>query len=183
MSKLLSFGQPLGAIMQTAYVVDDLESATRHWAATLNVGPWLILDHFEADDMRYYGSPTNVDLSVALAYSGSMCFELITVHKDVPNVYADVVTNRGLGCFHHWAISTETFDDDVKRYQAQGYEIAFYGAVAAVNGKRFAYVDTRKENGGMIELIEISPDVEALFAGVKDMSINWNGSDVVRRPE
>jgi len=112
-----------------------------------------------------------------------MCFELIAVHNDVPNVFADAVKEHGFDCFHHWAVSTETFDEDVKRYEAQGYKIAFYGAVAAVNGKRFAYVDTRKDNGGMIELIEISPDVEGLFAGVKDMSISWDGKDVIRRPE
>ena len=183
MSKILSFGQPLGAIMQTAYVVDDLEAAAVKWTKTLGIGPWLLLEHFEADNMTYYGKPTDVDLSVALAYAGSMCYELIFVHNDVPNVYSDVVRKQGFGCFHHWAISTETFDEDVARYKSQGYEVAFYGEVRPVGGKRFAYIDTLKDNGGMVELIEISPEVEGLFSMVKDMSINWDGKDIIRRPE
>ena len=183
MSKLLSFGQPLGSIIQTAYVVDNLEDAARKWTKTLGIGPWLLLEHFEADNMTYYGAPSNIDLSVALAYAGSMCYELVFVHNDVPNVYADVVKEKGYGCFHHWAISTKTFDEDVARYKSQGYEIAFYGEVRPVGGKRFAYIDTRKENGGMIELIEISEEVEGLFSMVKGLSENWDGTNTIRRPE
>ncbi len=183
MSRILSFGQPLGSIMQTAYVVDDLEAAAHHWTKTLGIGPWFLLEHFEADNKTYYGAPTDVDLSVALAYSGSMCYELVFVHNDVPNVYADVVREKGYGCFHHWALSTESFDEDVERLKKQGHEMAFYGEVRPVGGKRFAYLDTRKTNGGMIELIELSADVEGLFAMVKDMSVNWDGKNIIRRPE
>lgn len=181
MSRILSFGQPLGHIMQTAYVVDDLETAAKKWTNTLGIGPWVLLEHFEADNMTYFGQPTEIDLSVALAFSGSMCYELVFVHNDVPNVYADVVRDKGYGCFHHWALSTETFDADVARYKAKGYEVAFYGEVVPVGGKRFAYIDTRKDNGGMIELIELSPEVEGLFSMVKDMSNDWDGSDIIRR--
>jgi hypothetical protein len=169
--------------MQTAYVVENLENACHQWTETLGIGPWLLLEHFEAENMTYYGEPTTVDLSVALAYAGSMCYELVFVHNDVPNVYADVVADHGYGCFHHWAISTEEFDADVAKYQALGYDVSFYGEVVPVGGKRFAYIDTRVDNGGMIELIEMSQQVQGLFSMVKDLSKNWNGECIIRRPE
>ena len=46
----LDFGQPIGGIMQMAYVVPDIAAAMTRWAADLRVGPWFLLDHFTGDD-------------------------------------------------------------------------------------------------------------------------------------
>jgi len=178
MPNLLSFGQPPGAIMQVAYVVEDIEKAMKHWTEKLGVGPFFLFEHFELEDYRYRGKPGDLDITLALGFSGSMCFELIVQHSKSPSVYTDVVESRGYG-FHHWAVSTTRFDEDLARYAASGNDEVLYGRVAAVNA-RAAYVDTMAELGAMIELIEINPAVEGFFSVVKEPSIDWNGKDPVR---
>lgn len=177
MTEMLAFGQPLGSIMQVAYIVENVEEAMRRWTRNLGVGPFFLLEHFPLRDAQYRGQPTELDINIALAYSGGMCFELIQQNDDTPSVYRDVIAERGYG-FHHWALSTRDFDGDVARYQSDKAELALYG-VAAV-GARAAYMDTRATLGGMIELIEIKPEVEALFSTICSASENWNGEDPVR---
>ena len=36
-----------GPIRQLGYVVQDIESAMRHWVEVEGVGPWFVLDRFE----------------------------------------------------------------------------------------------------------------------------------------
>lgn len=179
MTKNLSFGQPLGAIMQVAYVVEDIEKAMEHWTNTLGVGPFFLFEHFALEDYRYRGKPSDLDITIALGFSGSMCFELIVQNSKSPSVYSEVIENRGYG-FHHWAVSTDDFDGDLARYIAAGNSEVLYGRVPDPINARAAYVDTMTELGGMIELIEIKPAVEGMFSAIKDAAINWDGKDPIR---
>jgi len=178
MTKLLSFGQPLGSIMQVAYIVKDIEKAMAEWTGRLDVGPFFLFEHFALEDYRYRGKPNDLDITLAMGFSGSMCFELIVQHSKSPSVYTEVIESKGYG-FHHWGVSTTSFDDDLARYAASGSEEVLYGFVPPVNA-RAAYVDTMAELGGMIELIEINPAVEGLFSAIKEPSVNWNGKNPVR---
>lgn len=173
----LSFGQPLGAIMQVAYVVDDMDRELEHWTKTLGVGPFFLFRNFQLLDAKYRGQPTDLDIDLALAFSGTMCFELIVQNDDAPSVYREVVERRGYG-FHHWAVSTRTFDADVARHRAAGAALAFSG-VAGV-GARAGYMDTTATLGGMIELIEINPKVEEFFGMLHAAAKSWDGTDPVR---
>ncbi len=179
MTEMLSFGQPLGAIMQVAYVVEDIDKAMKEWTETLGVGPFFLFEHFALEDYRYRGKPGDIDITIALGFSGSMCFELILQHSKSPSVYSEVLDSRGYG-FHHWAVSTKDFDGDLARHVAAGNDEVLYGMVPDPVNARAAYVDTMARTGGMIELIEINPAVEGLFSAVKEPSINWDGKDPVR---
>jgi len=179
MTEILSFGQPQGAIMQVAYVVEDIEKAMKHWTETLGVGPFFLFEHFALEDYRYRGKPGDLDITLALGFSGSMCFELIFQHSKSPSVYTEVVERRGYG-FHHWAVSTNNFEADLKRHIAAGNAEVLYGLVPDPINARAAYVDTMAELGGMIELIEMTPAVEGFFAALKEPSVNWDGNDPVR---
>jgi hypothetical protein len=179
MSRTLAFGQPLGAVMQVAYTVADLQTALTHWVHGLRVGPFFVFDDLAIEDERYYGRPSDAKLSVALAYSGSLCIELVQQTNDAPSVFRDAIRARGYG-FHHWALSTDDLDADVARYEALGARVAFSGRVTI--GGRFAYLDTTERLGGMVELIEIDGRVEGLFANLKSVAEAWDGCDPVRRP-
>lgn len=48
--EVLSFGQPLGAIMQVTYVVEDMDQALTHWTTTLGVGPFFLFKSFKLLD-------------------------------------------------------------------------------------------------------------------------------------
>ena len=43
---LLNFGQPVNGIVQTAFVVPDIQLAMQQWITDLNVGPWFLLPNF-----------------------------------------------------------------------------------------------------------------------------------------
>ena len=170
--------QPVGQILQVAYVARDLDAALTRWIEHMKAGPFFVLEHLEAVETTYRGQPTDPDISIALGYSGGVCVELIYQHDDGPSVYRDVHGGAGQG-FHHWGVASETFDEDVERYQAMGHELAFGGRV--VVGGRFAYMDTVAELSGMIELIEWTPKVCELFANMEAAARDWDGGDPIRR--
>ncbi|NOX70847.1 MAG: VOC family protein [Gammaproteobacteria bacterium] len=173
--------QPDNQIMQIAYVVDDLDRALEHWTKSMGIGPFFVMEGLEIVDPRYRGQPTDIDITIALGYSGSMCVELIRQNDDGPSVYRELLDRTGCGGFHHWGIGTEQFDEEVARYQSRGYDEVFTGKVAV--GDRYAYMDTQEDLGGMIELIKLTPVVRELFGNLEAAATDWDGSDPVRRPE
>lgn len=178
---LWNFGQPLDGIVQVAFIVEDLEAEMRRFRQELNLGPWFVIDHFPFDWARYRGEPTELDISLALAYSGSMMFELIQQNDDGPSVYRETQAKRGWG-FHHWAVTVPpaNYDATLDGYRARGHEIALEASVGV--GGRAAYVDVPLLPG-MIELIECTPKVEGLFTSIQQASVGWDGSDPIRRME
>ena len=169
--------QPLGTIVQNAYVVEDLDRSMAAWLDAGIVGPFHVLSHLELVGPRYRGNPTQLDASIALAYSGGIAVELIQQHDSTPSVFNEQPigpTPR----FHHSAVMTEDFDGELAHYTAMGYAPAFEGAVAV--GGRFAYVDMRSATGGLLELIELTPVVRQLFETIEQAAENWDGNDPIR---
>lgn len=167
--------QPIGAIMQIAYVVSNLDEALNHWIQNTRAGPFFVMKNLEILDAKYRSDPTDVDLTIALGYSGSLCVELIQQNNAVPSVYNEPPIQG----FHHWGIMTERFDQDLANYEEGGSARLFSGVVAV--GGRFAYVDTRPRLGGMIELIELTPVVAELFDDLESAALGWDGSEPIRR--
>jgi len=172
-----SFHLPEGDVMQMSYVVDDIGRAMEHWTRALGVGPFFYLPHFPLLDARYRGEPTDLDIDLALTFSGPMCIELIRQNDGAPSIFREVIDARGYG-FHHWAVATSTFDDDLARYQARGNHVASSG-VAAI-GARVAYLDTQAALGSMVELIEVTAAVDQFFGMVREAAQSWDGSAPVR---
>jgi hypothetical protein len=172
------FGQPPGAIMQVAYVVPQLREALALWTQELRVGPFFLFEDFTLDDLLYRGRPSQLNISLACGYSGSMCIELIQQHDREPSVYRDVIESRGYG-LHHCAIMTNDFDGDQRRLQASIGPLAMYGVTKAAPA-RVAYIDARATLGSMLELIELTPGSDALFTMMKQAAAGWDGSDPVR---
>jgi len=176
-SRLLKFGQPMGGIIQEAFIVPDIKIGIEHFTKRIKIGPFYLLEHFPLSDYQYRGRPSEIDVTIALGFSGSMCFELIQQNDRNPSVYTETYEKRGWG-FHHWAIATDHFDEDVNFYHDQGAPMALYG-VAAV-GARAAYMDTTDTLPGMVELIEITPKTEDFFAMIHEASVGWDGRNPIR---
>lgn len=172
------FSQSLGSVVQISAVVEDLEAAAYHWINAIGAGPFFLLEHVDVVDPKYRGEPTDLDISIAIGYSGGVGIELVQQHNDVPSVYRELPAEPG-GVFHHLAVMTEDFDKEVKKYITAGYEMAFEGTVAV--GGRFSYVDTKKHLGCLVELIELTPVVKDLFMMIESGAIGWDGSDPIRR--
>ncbi len=173
-----SFGQPLGGVIQVAYVVEDIERSMRQFSARLKNGPWFVSGPFKPSQAQYRGRATELSLTLAVGFAGHMSFELIEQHDTVPSVFRETIEARGYG-FHHWAVASEAFDDDVERYRSLGDEIAF--SVRSSRVYRIAYVDTTRELPGVIELIELTTGFEERYAKMHQASLAWDGTEPVRR--
>jgi hypothetical protein len=177
MTRMLKFGQPMGGIVQEAFIVPDIEAGVDHFVKHLKIGPFFVIEHFSIHDFHYRGRPGKLDVTIALGFSGSMCYELIQQNDKTPSVYTETYEKRGWG-FHHWAIATDRFDEHVKAYEKQGASMALYGVTDF--GTRAAYMDTSSTLPGMIELIEMGAAAEDFFAVIQAASVGWDGKNPVR---
>jgi hypothetical protein len=173
----LGFGQPLGAIVQFAYVVDDIERAIADYASRLGVGPWFLRARFQPPSGLYRGQPTSPTFSLARAFAGHAMLELIEQHDDSVSVYHEGPGPRRYG-FHHWGVMTATFDADVARYAALGYDEAFSDVLPS--GSRVVYMDATRDLPGMIELIEHTDAQERVYTQIYTAAVGWDGRDPVR---
>lgn len=179
MIPLFNFGQPHGGIVQVAYVVEDIQRATTEFTARLKIGPWFVSGPFTpAKEARYRGKPTDINLTLAVGFSGHMSFELIQQHNDVPSVYREMVDKTGYG-FHHWGVPVPDLDRAVEEHRAQGYEVAF--SDRSPRGYRVVYMDTTRDLPGMIELMEMKVSLEARYTEMYLASVGWDGQDPIRR--
>jgi hypothetical protein len=55
------------------------------------------------------------------------------------------------------------------------------GQEAAPRGVRIVYMDTTRDLPGMLEIIETTDALEAIYQSYFDAAQNWNGEDPVRR--
>jgi hypothetical protein len=174
---LFNFGQPVGAIIQVAYIVEDIQRSMRDFTARLKIGPWFVSGPFVPPEGRYRGEPTDIRLTLGVGFAGHMSFELIEQHDRAPSVYREIVEQRGYG-FHHWAMPVDDIDGEVARYRSLGYEAAF--SDRSPRGYRIVYVDTTRDLPGMIELMERTPSLEARYTEMYLASVGWDGSDPIR---
>ncbi|WCP14870.1 hypothetical protein sphantq_03320 [Sphingobium sp. AntQ-1] len=174
---LLTFGQPDDGIIQMAYTVPDLDAAMQSFTADLRVGPWFVFRQLSGPNPLYRGVQSHARNDIALGFAGHMQIELIQPLDDQPSVYKETIAVKGHG-FHHFGVATRTFDRACAAHSAKGYDLAFTDAVEGVG--RIAYFDTRGVLPGMLELIEASSELEALFGMIHAASVDWDGCCPVR---
>ena len=111
MSAELGYGQPMGGIAQTAFVVEDLGAAIDHWVTNCRAGPFFVLDHFLVPGQTYRGEESRADITIAMGFAGHMLMELIQPLDGEPSVYRETMELRGYG-FHHLGIACADVDAD-----------------------------------------------------------------------
>jgi hypothetical protein len=176
----LSFGQPLGSIVQYAYVVQSIDRAVADYVDRLGVGPWFVRGPFHPPAARYRGEPASAVFSLARAFSGHVMVELVEQHDDGPSVFHPGSEQRRYG-FHHWAVFTNQIDVDIEHYRALGYGEAYSDVLPS--GARIVYVDSTPDLPGMLELVEHTDAQEQVYDTIYKASIDWDGSEPLRRSE
>jgi hypothetical protein len=166
-----------GSITQNGYVVRDIEAAMRHWIDVLGVGPWFYVEHAPIEDFEYKGQPSPVDVSIALANSGTLQVELIQQRNDAPSMYRDFLAAGHEG-LQHVAYWTTHFEADLSRLVAAGYSIGQSGRVGQPG--RFIYFLTEAHPGTVVELSDISGPKGRLFARIAEAARHWDGTDPIR---
>jgi hypothetical protein len=106
--------------------------------------------------------------------------ELIAQHDDGPSVYHEGPGPRHYG-FHHWGVMSQDFDGDLERYARSGFPEAFSDRLPS--GSRVVYVDSVALLGGMIEVIEYTPDQERTYTEMYQAAVGWtpagDGEEIV----
>jgi hypothetical protein len=178
MTGVLGYGQPMGGVAQTAFVVPDLQQAIERWAADMRAGPFFVLPHFLVPGQVYRGTESRADITIAMGFAGHMLIELIQPLDNEPSVYRETIELRGYG-FHHLGIACADVDADSLAYQARGYQEAFRAAVPT--GGEVAYLDNGQgAQWGFLELLPVTPGMDQTFTRFWEASCDWDGSDPVR---
>jgi hypothetical protein len=166
-----------GEIRQNGYVVRDIDAALRHWTERLGVGPFFYFERVPMRDFRYRGEPSPLEVSIALANSGSLQIELIQQRNDAPSMYRDFL-EAGREGLQHVAYWTSSMDADLERYAAAGYAVGQSGCIG--DGGRFVYLLTETHPGTVVEVSEVSGAKGKFFAHVADSAREWDGTQPIR---
>lgn len=169
--------QHLPEIMQFSYVVEDLGSAIQHWAEQLHVGPFFVSENISYNSCLYLGQPIDLDMSVAIAYSGTVQIELVRQHNDSPSIFKEFFDKRGEG-LQHVAMISEDLSTDLADFAARGVVPVQEGE--AENGTRFAYLNTDKIPGAMLELVSPTEEVLRAFNFMRNAADGWLAGDSPR---
>jgi catechol 2,3-dioxygenase-like lactoylglutathione lyase family enzyme len=169
--------QPVGTLLQFAYVVPDIEKTLKYWTDVLGVGPFYMFEGLELVGHKFRGTPTSPNLALALANTGEAQIEIIMQNNDEPSVYKEFADAGGFG-LHHVGYTPHDFDAEIEKYLAMGCEQALEASMD--DGTRVAYMDTTAHLGHLTEFWEPSEGIMNLFKLVEDASKNWDGKDPVR---
>jgi hypothetical protein len=160
-----------GSIYHTGYVVTDIHAAVQHWVQLAGAGPFVLFEDFEFVDPVYRGAPVAPKVTLAFAFSGDSCIELIQPHGSDPSIYSE--TTGGL---HHVGIGVEDLDASLRAYAAVGVECAFRAAFPFGGG--CAYLDTLGTLGVFTELVERSAIVNQMLEQMQTAHRGWNRRDL-----
>ncbi len=178
MAEMLGYGQPIGGVAQTAFVVPDLHAAIEGWVTNFKAGPFYVLPHLLAPGQIYRGGESRADVTLAMGFSGHMLIELIQPLDDHPSVYKESIDARGPG-FHHLGIACTDVDAASAEYQSRGYVEAYRAAVPT--GGEVVYLDSGAgPEVGFIELLPVTPTMDETFTRFWEASRDWDGSDPIR---
>ncbi len=79
---------------------------------------------------------------------------------------------------HHIALFVDDLGAALAEQAAAGNQTAQYAVTTT--GTAFAFVDTTRSLGHMLELYEPSPGLSTFYAMVAAAAENWDGSDPIR---
>jgi hypothetical protein len=164
-----------GDIAQIGYVVRDIHTSMDNWVRH-GVGPWFYIERVPMDYFRYHGAQSDVHMSAALANSGATQIELIQQRNDNPSMYKDFLDAGHHGA-QHIAYWTSDYDALYDKAIGEGYTV---GQEGSISGGRFAYLQTEWEPGTTIEISDVSGPKGQMFAYIRDVAANWDGSEPIR---
>ena len=124
-------------------VVRDLDQAMERYVGEFGVGPWSVYT-FSPDwikDMNVRGEPQGYKMRLAIAYVGSMMYELLEPVEG-PIAYKEFLDERGEG-LHHLGYFVEDLDAAISYMEGKGYTLLQSGhGIGTVGDGGYAYFDT-----------------------------------------
>lgn len=146
----------VGNTMQVCVVSRDLRR-TMEGMVRLGIGPWQVhtFSPDNVEDMTYRGEPAASTFRLALAFSGTMMWEIVEPVEG-PTIYDEFLEQHGEGV-HHVAVDCNgvEWDERLRLFEEHGYEMIQSGRF--VGRLPYAYFATEGDVTTTIETFLI-PD-------------------------
>jgi hypothetical protein len=164
-----------GPIRQIGFVVADLDIALESWVA-LGVGPWYVVRGQQLRTL-YRGKPCEVALTIALANSGDMQFEVITQEDGDASIYTEFLASgrEGFNQLAYWATD---FDAAIQSTKDAGWPVVWSGGEA--EGGRYVYLEPPGGPAPIIEISELNEVTTGLGDFLRAAADGWDGTDPIR---
>lgn len=155
-----------GPIFQVCWVVEDIDQAERWFTETLGVPRWFRFAdvHFGPELCRYRGEPADYVIHVSLGYAGDQQLELIQPVLG-QSLYAEHLEQHGPG-LHHVAWVPDDYHGTLAAARAQGLTVTQEGKFEGID-LEFAYLDGTAGSAPHIELMKVSPEMQAMYESMK----------------
>lgn len=140
----------LPPLEQIGFVVRDMEKAINYYETHFGWGPFQSYE-YSMKGVIFHGEPSDCRLKIALAHSGPVEIELIQVLEgETP--HTEFLKEKGEG-MHHLRFNVNNIDEMLAAFAREGIEPVWHQSLPEF-GVSFAYLNTEKTGGVMIELIE-----------------------------
>ena len=142
-------------IFQVAFITDDIDK-TKTWMAEffdMPVPETIVTGPQSESEAEYLGKPTEARGKLAFFNFGNTTLELIEPDNE-PSCWREFLDRNGPG-FHHFAFKVKGMKEKVATFEKGGYPLLQKGEF---EGGRYAYLDTEKQLGALIELLEFDKE-------------------------
>ena len=141
----------LKSIDQVCVVVRDIQKAVAHYWRTFGIGPWSIytVKPPELTDTTVRGKSKVFSMKLAFAKVGPMMLELIQPLEG-ESVYKEFFVEKGEGIHHVASYEVDDLDRAIALLKNRGVGVLQSGRW---KGASFAYMDTEKTLGAIVELV------------------------------
>jgi len=140
-------------------VVHDLDKSMENYQNAFGIGPWgtMNIDPSIFSDMTYHGRPIQHRFRAAFAMVGPLQLELIQpVEGD--NIFSDFLKEHREGLHHLGHLRVSNLDEAIETFKKEGFPCLQSGRYP---GGGYAFMDTVKTLGVIIELLEVPEAVPA----------------------
>lgn len=164
-------------LVQVAYATTDVRAAARRWHDLTGAGPFFVRDHVPIREVVGAGGEVAVfDHTCALGQWGEVMVEFVHHHELAPPALDSVMRRGGTG-IHHVACLVDDLEVARERLLAGGAELVMDARTPEVH---FLFFDLGPEMDHLLEVYEASPYLVELYARVREASVGWDGTDLLR---
>jgi Glyoxalase/Bleomycin resistance protein/Dioxygenase superfamily len=161
------------------YVVEgDLRAALPRMIATLQTGPFFLVEHMTFDEVTYMGAPATYDHSSAFAATASgLLMEVTQVHDAHPVALRDALGGHpGLG---HVGWLADDLEAETERLAALGLTPFHTGKTGPASAVWF---DGTATLGHHVEVLRSAPPLLSFYDSVRAAREGWDGTTDPIRP-
>ena len=158
----------LPKLFHIGWVVRDCAAAQQELSARLGAGPWVSYGDVRFDQALVHGKPNAHTLRIAFGVLGGVLLELLQPLDDL-SPHAEFLNTRGEG-MQHLAYLVEDFDEQLAAVrEADPAAYLLIDGTGPTNPVRWVYLDGGNAHGTVIELLERTPQSEALFGAALEL--------------